>query len=80
MGCLIGFRLTGLCNDLSSENESNIVLLIVCDIRSGLGNQLTLFSSIESIDKSNVPIFGFFRDVYGAAIFPKNSDHQMILS
>ncbi|CAF1690957.1 unnamed protein product, partial [Adineta ricciae] len=69
MGCLTGFRLIGLCNDIALQNENNIILLIVSDIRSALGNQLTPFESNQSIDKSNVIISALFRDSSGAAIF-----------
>jgi chalcone synthase len=73
MGCLTGFRLTGLCHDIAAENESNIVLLIVCDIRSSLGNQMTRFSAMQPIDKSNVIISGMFRDAGGTAIFSQKA-------
>ncbi|CAF3359487.1 unnamed protein product [Rotaria socialis] len=77
MGCLTGFRLVGLCRDITLEAENNIVLLIVCDIRSALGNQFTPFISNEPIDKSNVIIAALFRDACGAAIFSqKNSNNN----
>ncbi|UJR38645.1 hypothetical protein I4U23_031311 [Adineta vaga] len=69
MGCLTGFRLIGLCHNITLESDKNIVLLIVSDIRSALGNQLTSFQSKQSIDKSNVIISALFRDSSGAAIF-----------
>jgi predicted naringenin-chalcone synthase len=72
MGCLTGFRLTGLCRDIAAENEHNIVLLVVCDIRSALGNQLTPFISMQPIDKSNVIISALFRDAGGAALFSQS--------
>jgi len=68
MGCLTGFRLIGLANDISLQSENNIILLIVCDIRSALGNQLTQFIPMKSIDKSNVIISALFRDSCGAII------------
>lgn len=68
MGCLTGFRLTGLCHDIAAENEHNIVLLVVCDVRSALGNQLTLFKPMQPVDKSNVIVSAMFRDSGGAAI------------
>ncbi|CAF1045582.1 unnamed protein product [Adineta steineri] len=77
MGCLTGFRLTGLCRDISLESENNIVLLIVCDIRSALGNQLTPFIPMESIDKSNVIISALFRDACGAAIFSQKTSNKI---
>lgn len=73
MGCLTGFRLTGLCHDIATANENNIVLLLVCDIRSALGNQLTRFKPMEPIDKSNVIVSAMFRDAGGAAIFSQQA-------
>jgi predicted naringenin-chalcone synthase len=73
MGCLTGFRLTGLCHDIAIENERNIVLLVVCDIRSALGNQLTRFATKQPIDKSNVIVSAMFRDAGGAAIFSQQA-------
>lgn len=73
MGCLTGFRLTGLCHDIAMENQRNIVLLVVCDIRSGLGNQLTRFSGLVPIDRSNVIVSSMFRDAGGAAIFSQKA-------
>lgn len=82
MGCLTGFRLTGLCQDIATENEENVILLIVCDVRSALGNQLTPFQALKPIDKSNVIISAMFRDSAGAAVFSqkpkKPSDIQVI--
>jgi predicted naringenin-chalcone synthase len=72
MGCLTGFRLVGLCKDISLESETNVVLLIVSDVRSALGNQLTPFIPNQSIDKSNVIISALFRDSSGAAIISQN--------
>ena len=69
MGCLTGFRLVGLCRDIALQSEENVVLLIVSDIRSALGNQLTPFVPMQPIDKSNVIISALFRDSGGAAIF-----------
>ena len=78
MGCLTGFRLVGLCQDIAAANEQNIVLLIVCDIRSALGNQLPPFTPMEPIDRQNVIISALFRDAGGAAVFSqkrrKNAD------
>ncbi|CAF1190078.1 unnamed protein product [Rotaria sordida] len=76
MGCLTGFRLVGLCRDIALQSENNFVLLIVCDIRSALGNQLTPFVPMESIDKSNVIIAALFRDACGAAIFSQKIPKQ----
>jgi chalcone synthase len=76
MGCLTGFRLVGLCQDISLQSENNVVLLIVSDVRSALGNQLTPFISMESIDKSNVIIAALFRDSCGAAIFSQKKPNK----
>jgi chalcone synthase len=72
MGCLTGFRLVGLCRDIAYQSSNNKVLLIVADIRSALGNQLTPFISKQSIDKSNVIISALFRDSCGAALFSQD--------
>lgn len=80
MGCLTGFRLVGLCNDIALQSENNIILLIVCDIRSALGNQLTQFNSNQSIDKSNVIIAALFRDACGAAIISQNKNLNSFLN
>ena len=69
MGCLTGFRLAGLCRDIAAEDERNIVLLVVCDSCSSLGNQLTPFVPMQPVDKSNVIDSAIFRDAGGAAIF-----------
>jgi predicted naringenin-chalcone synthase len=76
MGCLTGFRLVGLSRDISFQSEDNIILLIVCDIRSALGNQLTEFNSMKPIDKSNVIISALFRDSCGAAIFSQKKPNK----
>lgn len=72
MGCLTGFRLLGLSRDIALQSSNNRVLLIVSDIRSALGNQLTPFTPMESIDKSNVIISALFRDSCAAAIISQN--------
>jgi chalcone synthase len=88
MGCLTGFRLLGLCRDMAAEDEENVVLLVVCDIRSALGNQLTPFTFMKPIDKSNVIVSAMFRDSGGAAVLSQNRhnknefrffDHQSFL-
>jgi predicted naringenin-chalcone synthase len=78
MGCLTGFRLVGLSRDISFQSENNVVLLIVCDIRSALGNQLTEFKPMESIDKSNVIVSALFRDSCGAAIFSQKKPNKSL--
>ena len=79
MGCLTGFRLVGLCRDIAQQSEENVILLIVSDIRSALGNQLTPLAPMQPIDKSNVIISALFRDACGAAIFSqkKTSNGEM---
>lgn len=69
MGCLTGFRLVGLCRDVVHESEHNVVLLITCDVLSGLGNQLTAHQDSQPVDKSNVISAALFRDSAGAAVF-----------
>lgn len=80
MGCLTGFRLVGLARDIVEQNSSNVVLLIVSDIRSALGNQLTQFLSKQSIDKSNVIISALFRDSSCAAIFSQKKPYSKNIS
>jgi alkylresorcinol/alkylpyrone synthase len=68
MGCLSGFRLLGLCQDLVLQKPSkNRVLLIVCDIRSALGNQLPKYNPLV-FNRSDVIVSALFRDGGGAAI------------
>ena len=76
MGCLTGFRLVGLCRDMALQSEDNVILLIVSDIRSALGNQMTPFSPHEPIDKSNVIVAALFRDSCGAAIFSQRTNEH----
>jgi len=62
MGCLTGYRALGLASDIARADPSHIVLLVVCDIRSALGNQLSAHKPGEKIDKSNVIVSSLFRD------------------
>ena len=81
MGCLTGFRLVGLCRDIALQSEDNVVLLVVCDIRSALGNQLTPFIAKQEIDKSNVIVAALFRDACGAAVFSQvPTKHHMTVA
>jgi alkylresorcinol/alkylpyrone synthase len=76
MGCLTGFRLVGLCRDMALQSEDNVVLLIVSDVRSALGHQMTPFNPQEPIDKSNVIVAALFRDSCGAAIFSQKPNER----
>jgi len=72
MGCLTGFRLIGLCKDLVLQNPRvNRVLLIVCDIRSALGNMMTSFdpSQSDGFSRTDVIVSALFRDGGAAAVF-----------
>jgi predicted naringenin-chalcone synthase len=62
MGCLTGYRALGLASDIARADASHLVLLIVCDIRSALGNQLSPHKPGDKIDKSNVIVSSLFRD------------------
>jgi len=68
MGCLTGYRCLGLASDIARADPSHVVLLIVCDIRSALGNQLSAFDPAKGIDKSNVIVSSLFRDSGASAI------------
>jgi predicted naringenin-chalcone synthase len=68
MGCLTGYRCLGLASDIARADPSHIVLLVVCDIRSALGNQLSPHKPREPIDKSNVIVSSLFRDSGASAI------------
>jgi predicted naringenin-chalcone synthase len=69
MGCLTGFRLTSICRALALENEKNVVLLIVADLRSALVHQMDPFVEGIPLDKSNLSKAAFYRDGGGAAVF-----------
>jgi alkylresorcinol/alkylpyrone synthase len=68
MGCLTGYRCLGLANDIARADPQNLCLLIVCDIRSALGNQLPAHVPGSKIDKANVIVSALFRDSGAAAI------------
>jgi len=68
MGCLTGYRVLGLASDIARAEPTNIVLAIVCDIRSALGNQLSAFKPGEEVDKSNVIVSSLFRDSGASAV------------
>jgi len=68
MGCLTGYRCLGLASDIARADPSHVVLVVVCDIRSALGNQLSAFDPVKGIDKSNVIVSSLFRDSGASAI------------
>lgn len=68
MGCLTGYRCLGLASDIARADPANIVLTVVCDIRSALGNQLSKHEDLSPIDKSNVIVSSLFRDSGASAI------------
>jgi len=68
MGCLTGYRCLGLANDIARADPRNTVLLIVCDIRSALGNQLSPYEAGSRSFKSDVIASSLFRDSGAAAI------------
>eukprot|EP01116_Phalansterium_solitarium_P018371 TRINITY_DN4842_c0_g1_i1.p1 TRINITY_DN4842_c0_g1~~TRINITY_DN4842_c0_g1_i1.p1 ORF type:complete len:383 (+),score=76.68 TRINITY_DN4842_c0_g1_i1:203-1351(+) len=68
MGCLTGFRCLGLAADLAKGNRNAVILVIVADIRSAIGNQLTHHEDFSPIDRSNVIVSALFRDAGTAAI------------
>lgn len=68
MGCLTGYRCLGLANDIARADPRNVVLLIVCDIRSALGNQLSAYEPGTRSFKSDVIASSLFRDSGAAAI------------
>ena len=80
MGCLTGFRLLALSKDIAFQSRDNCVLLIVADIRSALGNQLTEFIPMKSIDKSNVIISALFRDACAATIISQKKRNKKSLN
>ncbi|CAF1323529.1 unnamed protein product [Didymodactylos carnosus] len=79
MGCITGFRLTGLCRDIALQDEHNVVLLLVCDVRSALGNQLIPHKAGQPIEKQNVIVSALFRDSGGAAIFSQNKSGVSVI-
>jgi len=68
MGCLTGYRVLGLASDIAKSDPSHVVLAVVCDIRSALGNQLSAFKPGDKIDKSNVIVSSLFRDSGASAV------------
>jgi len=68
MGCLTGYRALGLASDIARADPSHIVLLVVCDIRSALGNQLSPHKPGSPVDKSNVIVSSLFRDSGATAV------------
>jgi len=68
MGCLTGYRVLGLASDIARADPSHLVLAVVCDIRSALGNQLSAFKPGDRVDKSNVIVSSLFRDSGASAV------------
>jgi predicted naringenin-chalcone synthase len=58
----------GLAADLAKSSPNAVILVVVADIRSALGNQLTHHEDFSPIDRSNVIISALFRDAGTAAI------------
>jgi len=77
MGCLTGYRCLGLASDIARADPSHVFLLVVCDIRSALGNQLSTFDPAKGVDKSNVIVSSLFRDSGASAII--TSSHAATL-
>lgn len=84
MGCLTGYRCLGLASDIARADASNIVLVVVCDLRNALGNQLSTHVAGTKLDKSNVIVSSLFRDSGAACIVssaalgtvPATTDHK----
>jgi len=77
MGCLTGYRALGLASDIARSDPANMVLLIVCDIRSALGNQLSGHKPGDRVDKSNVIVSALFRDSGASAIISSAQLHDV---
>lgn len=77
MGCLTGYRVLGLASDIARSDPNNIVLAVVCDIRSALGNQLSKHEPLTPIDKSNVIVSSLFRDSGAAAVVTSAAKAEM---
>jgi alkylresorcinol/alkylpyrone synthase len=78
MGCLTGYRALGLANDIARADAKNIVLLVVCDIRSALGNQLSPHTPNSPIDKSNVIVSSLFRDSGASAVIASTEQSKTV--
>lgn len=73
MGCLTGYSVLSLAASIARDDPNNMILTIVGDIRSSLGNLFTPHSDNQPIDKSNVIVGALFRDSCGAAIISGKS-------
>lgn len=78
MGCLTGYRALGLANDIARADPANLVLLVVCDIRSALGNQLSPHTANAPIDKSNVIVSSLFRDSGASAVIASTENSKVV--
>jgi len=54
------------------------VLLVVCDIRSALGNQLSPHKAGDPVDKSNVIVSSLFRDSGASAVVSSGTLGQVV--
>jgi len=80
MGCQGGFRCLSMAQDLALGRSRNVVLLIVCDIRNALGNQLIFHEDYSPVDRSTVVASSLFRDSGGAAIIAHPHYKQHLLA
>lgn len=78
MGCLTGYRVLGLAHDVARADPSHIVLAVVCDIRSALGNQLSAYKPGEKVDRSNVIVSSLFRDSGASVVVSSGSLGQVV--
>jgi len=72
MGCLTGYRCLALAADIAKADPRHIVLVVVADVRSALGNQLSRHEPFSPVDRANVIASALFRDSAGAAIVSSN--------
>lgn len=77
MGCLTGFRLVGLCQDIARADEDHVVLLVVADIRSALGNLMPTQEN-NHLDKAQAVVAALFRDGAAAAVFTAKHKHSSL--
>lgn len=68
MGCQGGFRCLAMVQDIAQGRSRNVVLVVVCDLRNSMGNQMVFHDDYTPIDKSTVVSSSLFRDAGGAAI------------
>jgi predicted naringenin-chalcone synthase len=68
MGCATGFRCLGVANDIAQSSSNNVILVVCCDIRSSLTNQLPRHTPRAPFDHGDILASALFRDGGGAAI------------